>query len=159
MGLYHLYIFSSFISEQQKDEWLQDAKQVYHAAHIFAFSASRKNSPVIFVSVCLANAQNLTRGDGLTDGWLVREHASQHFLQKIWAGIFCTTQELTLPKCKRHLHKISWEFNQNILLNATNTQHSRCWMWQLICVFCEYLNYLLNVNERPEKKERFFVIR
>ena len=46
----------------------EDAKQVYHAAHIFAFSASRKNSAVIFVSVWLANAQNLTRGDGLTDG-------------------------------------------------------------------------------------------
>ena len=102
------------------DEWLQDAKQVYHAAHIFAFSASRKNSAVIFVSVWLANAQNLTRGDGLTDGWLVKEHASEHFLQKILTGIFCTTQELSLPKCKRHLHKISGEFNQNILLNATH---------------------------------------
>ena len=82
---------------------------------------------------------------------LAQEHASKHFLQKILTGIFRTTQELTLPKCKRHLHKISREFSQNILL--TRMQHTTLLMSHIInlCAsFKKYLNYLLNVNKEPQ---------
>ena len=84
---------------------------------------------------------------------LAQEHASEHFLQKILTGIFRTTQELTLPKCKRHLHKISWEFSQNILL--TRMQHTTLLMSQIINLCAsskEYLNHLLNVNKENHER-------
>ncbi len=75
------------------------------------------------------------------------------FLAENLSGIFRTTQELTLPKCKRHLHKISREFSQNILLSRM--QHTTLLMSQIInlCAFStEYLNHLLNVNKENHER-------
>ena len=86
--------------------------------NIFAFSASRKNSAVIFVSVWLANAQNLTRHDGLSDGGLEVGTCQPTFLaENPNSTIFHSTLQLTLPKCK-HLNQIFRKFNQNISFNV-----------------------------------------